>query len=207
MPTSHTYFDNAPPWYRERALILSRICKLIHKRVNAGVPRAAAVRSVPIERYAGRRYKSKPHSLIRLSRTTISRAYTKWAKYPFPEAFIPSYLANRCSGIPPALRLEIMRRVPQYNSLREVFRSLIADWESGHAIPGIGCLRFGQIKPFPFGERNFYAQLPVRFKKAAMSYHSASYRVQRFIQRQEENLNKMKGNKQCENNTAMASGM
>lgn len=207
MPPPHTFFDNAPPWYRERAQILSRICKLIQNRIDAGIPVTAAVRSVPIGRYVGRPYECNPRYRVRLSQTTISRAYVKWAKYPFPEAFIPAYLANRQSGIPPALYLEIMRRVPQYNSLRAVFQSLVADWQSGLALPGIGCVRFGQKKPFPFGERNFYAQLPTRFKNAAKAYHRASYRMRKFIERQETNLNKMKGISKCENNTATASGM
>ena len=109
---------------------------------------------------------------------------------------MPAYRRNRFSMVPSALYLEILRRVPQYNNLREVYHSLLSDWQNGFALPGIGCARFGRREPFPFGERNFYYKLPAEFKKAAKAYHCARHQMRKFIRRQELNLNKMKGNSQ-----------
>lgn len=167
-------------WERERCNALHEICLWIAAEITNGVGKLEAC-AAAAEANKGRCVyddKKNPKPLA-VSAKSLRRAFDRWkhAKTPFSLKY--GYVAGRAK-CPSDLVIEFKRRCVERGETKdtEVYKSLVADWDAGKVIPGLGDWEqwyrdaypdepvLDTVPEFPFSYATLHRRTPSRAVRA-----------------------------------------
>ena len=180
MARKYDKLKEPPAWAIERSKKLSRLCSYIERQIDKGMTVKRSVDFVFRRYYRATNYRKDKSRAFRLSRKTLADFYRKYKEDKNPNIFLPRYV-RRLPKLPASLLPEILTRVFEYPSFRAIHKSLIEDWRSGFALPGLGRLAALEYGSVPFSYRTLLRLVPPDFKAHAYAYRKGKKHIMAII--------------------------